>query len=60
MPYMTRPAPPRRRAVPERVIAALVRDSFDRDLRARIDDSLDRHLARLQSDRPRRHGMIAA
>jgi hypothetical protein len=57
---MTRPAPPPRPAVPERLIAALVRDSFDRDLRARIDDSVDRHLARLQSDRPQRHGTIAA
>jgi hypothetical protein len=42
------------------VLAALVRDSFDRDLRERIEDSLDRHLARRLSERPQRHGMIAA
>jgi hypothetical protein len=34
-----------RREVPERVIASLVRDSFEADLRARIDDAVDRQLA---------------
>ena len=29
----------------ERVVAAFVRDAFEADLRARIDDSLDRQLA---------------
>jgi hypothetical protein len=60
MTYMTRPIAPPRPAVPERLIAALVRHSYDRDLRERIEDSLDRQLARLLSDRPQRHGMIAA
>jgi hypothetical protein len=60
MPYMTLDPPPPAPAVPERLIAALVRDSFDRDLRERVDDSLDRHLARLLSDRSQRNGRIAA
>ena len=34
-----------RREIPERVLASLVRDSFEADLRARIDDAVDRQLA---------------
>lgn len=58
--YMTRHLAPPRNAVPERLIAALVRDTYDRDLRARIDDSLDRHVRRRLSGRPQRRGVIAA
>lgn len=34
-----------RREIPERVIGSLVRDSFEADLRARIDAAVDRQLA---------------
>jgi hypothetical protein len=44
----------------ESTIAALVRESHDADMRRRIDDSMDRHLARFMSRRTRRQSLVAA
>jgi hypothetical protein len=44
----------------ENAIAALVRESHDAELRRRVDDSMDRQLARFRSGRTRDQSLVAA